>query len=134
MPHQCVRCGTLYGDGASEILEGCPCGSRLFFFIRKDKVDAAKEATAKLSKKDKKQIENDVFDIIGDSVVNEDSPVVLDFEAIRALKPGKFELDLVNLFNKKNPVVFQVGEGKYMIDVPGTFDRRNRMTKNDLKD
>ncbi len=134
MPHQCVRCGTLYEDGASEILEGCPCGSRLFFFIRKDKIEAAKKATSTLSKKEKEQLENDVFDIIGDSAVNTDSPVVLDFEAIRALKPGKFELDLVNLFNKKNPVVFQVGEGKYMIDVPGTFDRRNRMTKNDLKD
>ncbi|MBS3143917.1 hypothetical protein J4446_03535, partial [Candidatus Woesearchaeota archaeon] len=32
MPHQCVRCGNMYEDGSEEILKGCSCGSRFFFF------------------------------------------------------------------------------------------------------
>lgn len=32
MPHQCVKCKLSYLDGAKEIFEGCPCGSKAFFF------------------------------------------------------------------------------------------------------
>jgi predicted nucleic acid-binding Zn-ribbon protein len=49
-----------------------------------------------------------------------EEPVVLDFESIRVLKPGKYELDLVNLF-KNEPVIYKLDEGKYMIDLPQTF-------------
>ncbi|MEK6849039.1 MAG: Zn-ribbon containing protein [Nanoarchaeota archaeon] len=36
MPHQCVRCSTFYVDGAKELLGGCPCGGKLFFFIKQE--------------------------------------------------------------------------------------------------
>ena len=134
MPHQCVRCGNLYDDGASEILSGCGCGSRLFYYIRSDKLDEVRNMTSKLTKDEKKQIEDDVFDIIGDKPENLDETVVLDLESIRALKPGHFELDLVSLFNKRNPVVFKTGDGKYLIDIASTFDRRRHMDENDLPD
>jgi len=39
MPHQCIKCNTLYKDGASEIMKGCSCGGKLFFFIKKEKLD-----------------------------------------------------------------------------------------------
>jgi predicted nucleic acid-binding Zn-ribbon protein len=41
-------------------------------------------------------------------------------EAIRILKPGKYELDLVHLF-KNDPLVYKVGEGKYIIDLIRSF-------------
>jgi predicted nucleic acid-binding Zn-ribbon protein len=78
--------------------------------------------TSDLSPKEKKQIEKDVFDLM-DVKPESDAPVILDFEAIRVSKPGKFELDLVKLFNKKNPMIYQLGDGKYMIDVAETFQR-----------
>ena len=127
MPHQCVRCNAFYEDGSSEILKGCKCGSRLFFFIKKEKLEEAqkkREEFESLSSQDKKKIEEDVYDIIGSDMEKDDSPVVLDFEAIRISKPGKFELDLVKLFDKKNPLVYRVGEGKYMIDIVETFNRK----------
>jgi len=34
----------------------------------------------------------------------------------------------VNLFNQKNPIVYKLEEGKYMIDIPESF-RRNKMEK-----
>ena len=120
MPHQCVRCDTIYDDGAEEILKGCNgCGGRLFFYIKKEKLEEQKEISAQLTKKEKKQIEKDVFDLIG-TELDKDEPVVLDFESIKILKPGKYELDLVHLF-KKEPLVFKLGEGKYMIDIPASF-------------
>jgi len=119
MPHQCVRCGTLYDDAANELLKGCKCGGRLFFYVKKDKLKEIQEKTISLTNEEKEQIEKDVFDLIGGEI-DEDQPVVLDLESIRVSKPGKYELDLVRLF-KKEPIVIKVGEGKYMIDIIQTF-------------
>ncbi|MFH1182538.1 MAG: Zn-ribbon containing protein [Candidatus Woesearchaeota archaeon] len=119
MPHQCVRCNTFYEDGADEILKGCPCGGKLFFYIKKEKLDRIRDMTIALSDKEKEQIESDVKEIIGEQPEDE-QPVVLDMEAIRILKPGKYELDLVHLF-KKDPLIYKVGEGKYLIDLIRTF-------------
>lgn len=119
MPHQCVRCNTFYDDGAKEIINGCSCGGKLFFYIKKSRLEQAKKELPKLTTKEKTEIEKDVFEMVG-SDIDEERPVVLDFETIRVLKPGKYELDIVNLF-KKEPLVFKLEEGKYMIDLQGTF-------------
>jgi predicted nucleic acid-binding Zn-ribbon protein len=122
MPHQCVRCGNLFDDGSDILMSGCSsCKGKLFFYVKKEKIEEMKNATAKLTKSDKKQIEDDIFEIIGETESSEE-PVVLDFESIRVLKPGKYELDLVNLF-KGNPVIYKLDEGKYMIDLPETFKK-----------
>ncbi len=121
MPHQCVRCNTLYDDGAKEILKGCKCGGKLFFFIKKSKLEESKKIAVNLSKGERKQIESDVFDIIGFEG-DRDAPVVLDLESIRILKPGKYELDIVQLFRNK-PLVYKLDEGKYVIDLPESFKK-----------
>lgn len=124
MPHQCVRCNTFYQDGAKEILSGCPCGARLFFYVRKKKLKEAEKMTAKLSKKDKEEIEKDILEMVG--APDEDSnPVILDLESIKIVKPGKYELDLVHIF-KKDPLVFKLEEGKYIIDLPQTFQQERQ--------
>ncbi|MBU1204798.1 MAG: Zn-ribbon domain-containing protein [Nanoarchaeota archaeon] len=121
MPHQCVRCGKLYDDGAEEILKGCPCGGRLFFYISKKKLEETKNIVTDLTTKEKDEIEKDVFDLIGIERGVE-KPVVLDLESIRILKPGKYELDIVNLF-KKRPLIYKLEEGKYLIDLPESFKK-----------
>ena len=50
MPHQCVRCNEFYADGADEILRGCSCGGRLFFFVKQAKLEAAKAEVDELKK------------------------------------------------------------------------------------
>ena len=52
MPHQCVRCEKLYDDGAEELLKGCSCGGKFFFFMK----SLPKEEKIKLSEEEKKQI------------------------------------------------------------------------------
>jgi predicted nucleic acid-binding Zn-ribbon protein len=121
MPHQCVACGEIFGDGASEILKGCSkCGKRLFFYVKKEKIEEAKNRVLELSDDEKEHIEKDVFDIIGGKDNNE--PVVLDFEAVLVSGAGKYELDLVKVFNNKH-LIYKVGDGKYMIDIAETFKR-----------
>jgi predicted nucleic acid-binding Zn-ribbon protein len=123
MPHQCVNCNKFYEDGAKEILIGCSCGGKLFFYIKKSKLENLKQASEEtiLTERDKKQIEKDVRELVGDKV-GKDEPVVLDIESIRVKKPGQYEIDLVHLF-KGDPLVFKLEEGKYMIDVIETFNK-----------
>ena len=120
MPHRCVRCGKIYGDGSSEILKGCECGARLFFFVKNEALKASEEITKKLTEPEKIQIEHDVLDIVGEERAQEERPIILDFESIRVVEPGKFELDLTHLFHK-DPLIYKMGEGKYIIDLPTTF-------------
>lgn len=118
MPHQCVRCNTFYEDGANEILNGCSCGGRLFFYVRKEKVEKAKGENSKLTKEDKVKIETDVLELV--KADSKNKPVVLDFEAINVIGPGKYEIDLVKLF-KKDPLIYKMEEGKYAIDLDRSF-------------
>ena len=125
IPHQCVKCGVLHGDASSAILSGCTsCGGKLFFYVKDSDLKRAKERTFDLSKKDKEQIVKDVYDIIGNDI-DKELPVVLDFESINIIAPGKYELDLVNLFKSKQPLIYKLEDGKYMIDLIETFKKFN---------
>ena len=118
MPHQCVRCNTFYEELSEDLLKGCKCGGKLFFYIKKESLNRAKQMMVNLSDKEKTQIEQDVLDIVGPS--SSDEPVVLDLESIRVTRPGKYEIDLVQLF-KGEPVIYKLDEGKYMIDIIKSF-------------
>ena len=117
--HQCVKCGTMYDDGSKELLRGCKCGSKFFFYMKKEMLEKAKNFTVKLTEDEKKQIEEDVFDLIGENL--KDRPVILDLEVIRVLKPGQYEISLVDIFKGK-PLVYRLEEGKYIIDLASTFE------------
>ncbi len=126
MPHQCVRCNAFYDDGNDVILKGCPCGAKLFFFIKKERLDQLKkvnESPPESSMEERKQIEADVLNVLG--VKEAEEPVVLDLESVRVLKPGKYELDLVQLF-KGEPLIFKLADGKYIIDIAETFRRMRK--------
>lgn len=121
MPHQCVRCNTFYKEGSNEIIKGCTnCGGRLFFYIKKEHLEQQKEMTQNLTEEIKKKIENDIYNIL--EIKEEDKPVILDLESIRVKARGKYDIDLVKLFNQKH-LIIKLEEGKYIIDLPETFRR-----------
>lgn len=132
MPHQCVRCGKMYEDASNEILKGCSCGSKMFYFIKAEKLKELRERkpedVIKLKPEEREQIEEDVYDIIGDEI-DRDKPVILDFESIEVLQPGKYQLDLVKLFHEKQPLIYKLEDGKYFIDVVETFQRLRDRSK-----
>ena len=123
-PHQCVHCSEIYPDAAQELLKGCKCGSHFFFYIRQEFADklqsGEEEMPIEFKQIDKQQIEKDVREIVG--AVKEDEPIILDLESVRITGPGKFELDIVNLFSKKRPLIYKLEEGKYIIDLAASFN------------
>jgi uncharacterized protein len=119
--HQCVKCDKLYDDGSNELLKGCSCGGKFFFYIRKKHLEKVQEDVIKLTKKDKEKIQQDVFDIVSGKI-EDDRPVVLDLESVKVLKPGKFEVDVSSLL-KGRPVIFKTEKGKYIIDIAATFQQ-----------
>jgi uncharacterized protein len=121
MPNQCVHCSKIYADGTGAVLKGCECGSHFFFYIREDQQEALKDDNVfkELNLEEKEKIESDVREIMG--VERDDAPVILDLESVRVLEPGKFEIDVVNLFSKKRPLIYKLEEGKYIIDLASSF-------------
>lgn len=121
MVHQCVHCGKIYEQPTKELLEGCSCGSRFFFFIKPEQLAQLKEKKEIIELKgvDKKKIEEEVREMIG--AEEEEIPVILDLESVKVLGPGKFEIDVVNLFSKKRPLIYKLEEGKYIIDLASTL-------------
>lgn len=122
MPHQCVRCGKLHEDGSAEILKGCSCGSKFFFYIKKESLHETQEIISNLTVQQKQEIEQDVIKVVGNRI-EEDKPIVFDLESIRVNEPGKYELDLVKLF-KKEPLIIRVEEGKYIINLDSSFGKK----------
>lgn len=129
MPHQCVKCSRIIPVGSRELIEGCnDCGGRFFFYIKEEQLEKIKQnrlEMPQIPEKEKEHIEKDVREMAG--ITDEQTPVILDLESVRAIGDGKFEIDIVNLFNKKRPLIYKLEEGKYIIDLATTL-------KKDVKD
>jgi predicted nucleic acid-binding Zn-ribbon protein len=118
----------MYKDGSKELLEGCSCGSRFFFFIKQSAIEKSKKLSSNLNKGDRARIEKDVEEIVESKTNFKEGPVFLDIESVRVLKPGKYEINLVDLF-RKEPLVYKIGDGKYVIDLISTFNlSKNKKT------
>ncbi len=124
MPHQCVHCSKIYDDASQEVLAGCSqCGGRFFFYIKKEKLQEIldkkklqENQDINLSAQEKQQIEKDVREIVG-LPEEDESPIFLDFESIKIMKPGKYLIDLSRLFAKDRPQIYQLEDGKYIVDL-----------------
>jgi len=128
MPHQCVHCGKLYPAGSKELLEGCSnCGGHFFFYIRDEAIKKAEENPIEIPVEEKKNIEREIREMAG--ITKEDVPVILDIESVRVTGSGKFEIDIVNLFNKRRPLIYKVEEGKYIIDLASTLNQNMKDSK-----
>ena len=122
MPHQCVRCSRIIPAGSKELLEGCAdCKGHFFFYIRSEQLEKIKKSSIEIPEEEKQQVEEDIREMAG--ITDEDAPVILDIESVRVTGEGKFEIDLVNLFNKKRPLIYRLEEGKYIIDLASTLEK-----------
>ena len=123
MGHQCVHCGEIYPDAAPELLKGCKCGSKFFYYVKNEKIEQLRndiqDTLFDISKAEKDKIEKDIREITG-MTEDPDRPVILDIESIRVIEPGKYEIDIINLFSKSRPLIYKLGEGKYIIDLKET--------------
>jgi predicted nucleic acid-binding Zn-ribbon protein len=83
-----------------------------------------KKEPLEIPEMEKEYIEKEIREIAG--ISEEDTPVILDIESVRVTGAGKFELDLVNIFQKQRPIVYKMGEGKYIIDLTPTLQRNSK--------
>lgn len=119
MSHRCVHCGEIYSAGSKEILNGCSkCGGHFFFYIRDEYMKNMKDIP-EIPTQEKKRVEEQIREMAG--ITEEEAPVILDLESVRVIGSGKFEIDIVNLFNKKRPLIYKLEEGKYIIDLATTL-------------
>lgn len=122
MPHQCVHCKRIIPVGSKELLEGCnSCGGKFYFYIKDEQLEKIKENPIEIPEKEKGVIEKEVREIAG--ITDEDLPVILDLESVRAIGAGKYEIDIVNLFKKDRPLIYKLEEGKYIIDLATTLGK-----------
>ena len=121
MPHRCVHCGQIYSDGDKELLTGCKCGNRFFFYMSEAQLNNPESSKIiELPQLEKEKVEKEIREMIG---VDIEQPVILDLETVRVLGPGKFEIDIVNLFRKDRPLIYKLEEGKYIIDLATSFEK-----------
>lgn len=112
----------MYPAGSKELLEGCSeCGGHFFFYIRDEQLKEIRENLVEIPTEEIKHVEKEIREMAG--IIEEDVPVILDIESVRVTGDGKFEIDLVNLFNKKRPLIYKVEEGKYIIDLASTLQQ-----------
>lgn len=117
MPYRCVHCSSTYADSSQEVLNGCACGSKFFFYLKNEKLQQiVQEPEPELSDEEKEHMEEEVREITGLQDKPE-TPVFLDFESVRVLKPGKYLIDVEKLFGRNKPHIYQLEDGKYIVDL-----------------
>lgn len=113
MPHQCLRCDEVYDNTSEAIIKGCSnCGSKLFLFVKQ----APKEAKEIELSKEKKDIILKELESFVD-IEQTETPIILQLENIKVVKPGKYEIDVNQLMKKEKPLIYKVQEGTYVIDL-----------------
>ena len=116
MPNQCVHCSKIYEKAGDFLIKGCDeCKGHFFFYIRDEQLSKIKENPVEIPQEEKKRIEKDIREMA--EIPDENAPVILDIESVRVLGEGKYEIDLVNLFCGRKPIVYKLEEGKYIIDL-----------------
>ena len=115
MIHKCVKCKAEYEKGSDEILNGCICGSKLFYFVKEKSKNSKNKKDDELS-----YDEVNYFYELEDDENNE--IIVFDIEAINVKSSGKYELNIDSMM-KDEGLVYRYDEGKYSIDIDANFKK-----------
>jgi predicted nucleic acid-binding Zn-ribbon protein len=115
MAHKCLRCGNVYEDNDSSILNGCKCGSVFFMYFKTiDDLKKFDEMDKKL-KREKTTLEKEL----------EKKIKAFDIETIRIPKEGVYEININALMNGK-PLIIHERERIYLIHLPSVFEKLKR--------
>ena len=109
MVHICAACGRVYPDSSEEILNGCSCGGKKFYFERPDRqrkrsapAPPAPEPEPEPAPEKTESGETDRFDRV---------------ESIRIIAPGTYELNIEKMAQSDERVVGLGQEGSYALDL-----------------
>lgn len=111
MSHTCVKCGKVYPDSSEEILRGCTCGGKKFYFERPE---ARKKSIATSLQEQEAKIV-DEFPLQPEVPIRENR--FNRVESIRILGPGTYELNIEKMAQSDDRVVGLGSEGSYAVDL-----------------
>lgn len=141
MPHRCTRCGTIFEDGDSVILSGCPnCGWNKFLYV-KDEPEGLENQGMSVLEEQKLDLESSLDEVvrsIDEALASEQENVEQEeqeseaereadeerVESVRILGPGSYELNLESLFERKELVMAIREEGSYALHLPSVFNQQ----------
>lgn len=143
MPHRCTRCGTIFEDGDSVILSGCPnCGWNKFLYVKKEPEGLESQGRPALEeqKLDLEASLDDVVRNIDEALAsgekyseqqseNENKTDEERVESVRILGPGSYELNLDSLLERKELVMAIREEGSYALHLPSVFNQQKERQK-----
>jgi len=150
MPHRCTKCGSVFGDGDSVILTGCPeCKWNKFLYVKEGEIDSPEEPKLEddLIEKEieilmKKQentspelnsvLEN-IDKVLDSADINQKDLDPDRVDSIRILDSGSYELNLESILKREDIVVGIREEGQYAIDLPVILQKSNKTAKNKKK-
>jgi predicted nucleic acid-binding Zn-ribbon protein len=147
MPHRCTRCGTIFEDGDSVILSGCPsCGWNKFLYVKKELEGSENQGRPALEeqKLDLESSLDEVVRSIDEALASEQEnkkqePEVETkteeerVESVRILGPGSYELNLDSLLERKELVMAIREEGSYALHLPSVFNQQKERQKGKAK-
>lgn len=147
MPHRCTRCGTVFEDGDSVILSGCPsCGWNKFLYVKKESEGSEHQGRPALEeqKLDLESSLDEVVRSIDEALAfekedrkqepdTEKKPEEDRVESVRILGPGSYELNLDSLFERKELVMAIREEGSYALHLPSVFNQQKEKQKEKTK-
>ena len=143
MPHRCTRCGTIFEDGDSVILSGCPnCGWNKFLYVKTECEDSENQEKLALEgqKLDLESSLDEVVRNIDEALASEKESIKQEPEAeretdeervesVRILGPGSYELNLDSLLERKELVMAIREEGSYALHLPSVFSQQKENKK-----
>ncbi|AGF96690.1 Zn-ribbon domain-containing protein [Methanosarcina mazei] len=143
MPHRCTRCGTIFEDGDSVILSGCPsCGWNKFLYVKQDPEGLENPGRAALEeqKLDLEASLDEVVRNIDEALTSEEKEKEHEsgsetkteeerVESVRILGPGSYELNLDSLLERKELVMAIREEGSYALHLPSVFNQQKKNKK-----
>ena len=147
MPHRCTRCGSIFEDGDSVILSGCPnCGWNKFLYVKKEVKGSENQANPALEeqKLDLESSLDEVVKSIDEALSSEQENKKPDpeterkteedrVESVRILGPGSYELNLDSLLERQELVMAIKEEGSYALHLPSVFKQKKEKNKTKLK-
>ncbi len=148
MPHRCTRCGTIFEDGDSVILSGCPnCGWNKFLYVKKEceGLENQERLALEEQKLDLESSLDEVVRNIDEALASEKENPKQEqeeverktdeerVESVRILGPGSYELNLESLFERKELVMAIREEGSYALHLPSVFSQQKEKQKEKAK-
>ncbi len=123
MPHQCLKCGSVFADGSPQILRGCQdCGGTRFFFTEKRMSDDERD-------KLKERANRDIKHLIQEMMTGDNLPIKFTEDEVKGEEWVEFKI----IDEEEQQEAWEEGKkadsSKQKISVSGPIEVRKDMVK-----